>query len=329
MKMRVQERARLAQERQKLSDDLSRLQRGIRDTAREMAHTQPEVARKLRDALTEMDEFDLDNHVQRTADWLRRGIDPNSNGTETEIAQGLEKLNQQLQDAQKEVGQGKPGQPGSNQPNATVALDQLQRLRSQLEAMAGSRGSSTSGQNSRQQNGGSNQQDGKQGRTGQLTGDSLRRNDDSGDLSGDIRYGGAVNGPRWGHINTGNNRYGRPGERPAPVEPSNLDDSERTFQQGMRDLNELRHMVQNDPQAAQEVAALVRRMQQLDPSRFPGNPAMVERMQRGLLSSVDKLELVLRREVSSSGARAGKASAVPTEYQESVADYYRRLSKNP
>ncbi|PYU01455.1 MAG: hypothetical protein DMG38_04115 [Acidobacteria bacterium] len=329
MKMRVQERVRLAQERQKLSDDLSRLQRGIRDTAREMAHTQPEVARKLRDALTEMDEFDLDNHVQRTADWLRRGIDPNSNGTETEIAQGLEKLNQQLQDAQKEVGQGKPGQPGSNQPNATVALDQLQRLRSQLEAMAGSRGSSTSGQNSRQQNGGSNQQDGKQGRTGQLTGDSLRRNDDSGDLSGDIRYGGAVNGPRWGHINTGNNRYGRPGERPAPVEPSNLDDSERTFQQGMRDLNELRHMVQNDPQAAQEVAALVRRMQQLDPSRFPGNPAMVERMQRGLLSSVDKLELVLRREVSSSGARAGKASAVPTEYQESVADYYRRLSKNP
>ena len=329
MKMRVQERVRLAQERQKLSDDLSRLQRGIRDTAREMAHTQPEVARKLRDALTEMDEFDLDNHVQRTADWLRRGIDPNSNGTETEIAQGLEKLNQQLQDAQKEVGQGKPGQPGSNQPNATVALDQLQRLRSQLEAMAGSRGSSTSGQNSRQQNGGSNQQDGKQGRTGQLTGDSLRRNDDSGDLSGDIRYGGAVNGPRWGHINTGNNRYGRPGERPAPVEPSNLDDSERTFQQGMRDLNELRHMVQNDPQAAQEVAALVRRMQQLDPRRFPGNPAMVERMQRGLLSSVDKLELVLRREVSSSGARAGKASAVPTEYQESVADYYRRLSKNP
>ena len=329
MKMRVQERVRLAQERQKLSDDLSRLQRGIRDTAREMAHTQPEVARKLRDALTEMDEFDLDNHVQRTADWLRRGIDPNSNGTETEIAQGLEKLNQQLQDAQKEVGQGKPGQPGSNQPNATVALDQLQRLRSQLEAMAGSRGSSTSGQNSRQQNGGSNQQDGKQGRTGQLTGDSLRRNDDSGDLSGDIRYGGAVNGPRWGHINTGNNRYGRPGERPAPVEPSNLDDSERTFQQGMRDLNELRHMVQNDPQAAQEVAALVRRMQQLDPSRFPGNPSMVERMQRGLLSSVDKLELVLRREVSSSGARAGKASAVPTEYQESVADYYRRLSKNP
>ena len=328
MKARVQERDRLAQERQKLSDDLSRLQRGIRDTAREMAQTQPEAARKLRDALTGMDESDLDNHVQRTADWLRRGIDPNSNGTETEIAQGLEKLDQQLQDAQKEVGQGKPGQPGSNQPNATAALDQLERLRSQLEAMTGSRGSSTTGLNSRQQNGGGSQQDGKQGRTGQLAADSLHRDNNSGDLRGDTRYG-AVDSTVWDNINTGNNRYGRPGERPAPVEPSNLDDSERTFQQGMRQLNELRQMVQNDPQAAKEVADLVRRMQQLDPSRFPGNPAMVGRMQRELLSSVDKLELVLRREGASSAARAGKASAVPTEYQESVADYYRRLSKNP
>ncbi|HEX8837620.1 MAG TPA: hypothetical protein VF748_11840 [Candidatus Acidoferrum sp.] len=328
MQARVRERDRLAQERQKLSDDLSRLQKGIRDTAQEMAHTQPEVARKLRDALTEMDESDLDNHVQRTADWLRRGIDPNSNGTETEIAQGLDKLNQRLQDAQKGVGLGKPGQPVADQPNATAALDQLERLRSQLEAMTGSRGSSTSGQNSRQKNAGRSQQDGKQGRTGQLSGDTIRRDNNAGDLSGDIRDGG-VDGTIWDNINTGNNRYGRPGERPAPVEPSNVDDSERTFQQGMRDLNELRHMVQNDPQAAKDVADLVRRMQQLDPSRFPGNPAMVERMQRELLSSVDKLELVLRREGAASGARVGKASAVPTEYQQSVADYYRRLSKNP
>jgi hypothetical protein len=328
MQVRVHERDRLAQERQKLSDDLSRLQGGIRDTAREMAHTQPEVVQKLRQALTEMDESDLDNRVQRTADWLRRGIDPNSNGTESEVAHGLERLNQQLQEAQKEVGQGKPGQPGSNQPDATAALDQLGRLRNQLEAMPGSRGSSANGQNSPQRNNGSGQPDGKQGRTGQLAGDGrLRADNNSGDLGGDIRDGGAADGTVWGNINTGNNRYGRQGV-PAPAEPSYADDSERTFQQSMRDLNELRHMVQNDPQAAKEVADLARRMQQLDPRRFPGNPAMVERMQREVLSSVDKLELVLRREGAPSGARAGKTSAVPTEYQESVADYYRRLSKN-
>ena len=70
-------------------------------------------------------------------------------------------------------------------------------------------------------------------------------------------------------------------------------------------------------------------MQQLDPSRFPGNPAMVEQMHREVLSSVDKLELQLQRDDAATEARTGKPDAVPSGYQESVAEYYRRLSKNP
>ena len=321
MTARVHERNRLAEERQRLSDDLSRLQGNIRDTAREMASVQPEVAQKLREAVTEMDESDLDNHVQRTADWLRRGIDPNSNGTEKEIAEGLEKLDQQLQEAQKGIGHGKAAQPDSDKPGATAALDQVERLRSQLEAMTASRGSREgAGQSSRQQ----------RVPAGEAGADGLHRDNNLGDPSGDIRRsdGGAPDGTAWGNINTGNNRYGAPGERPTPAGPSG-EDTERIFQQGMRDLDELRRMVQNDPQAAKEVAELTRQMQRLDPSRFPGNPAMVERMQRELLSSFDRLELLLRRDGASSAARTGKSYAVPAEYQESVAEYYRRLSKNP
>ena len=100
MMARLSERNRLAGERQQLSNDLSKLQNGVREAARQMASNQPGVAQKLRDALTEMDQSDLDNHVQRTADWLRGGINPNSNGTENEIAQGLQKLSQQLRQAQ-------------------------------------------------------------------------------------------------------------------------------------------------------------------------------------------------------------------------------------
>ncbi len=43
--------------------------------------------------------LDLDNRVQRTADWLRRGVNPNSNGTETEIRAGLKEAGQQLREA--------------------------------------------------------------------------------------------------------------------------------------------------------------------------------------------------------------------------------------
>jgi DNA-directed RNA polymerase subunit F len=301
---RLHERDRLARERQQLSNDLSNLQRNLRDAARAMASSQPGVAQKLRDALTEMDESDLDNHVQRTADWLRRGVNPNSNGTESEIAQGLEKLNQQLQQAQKKVDQGEPGQRGMDQGGEAAALDQVEVLRKQLEALASSR----DGQRDAQQG---------QNRAGQ---------------SGDVSHGGDRNsdGTVWGNINTGNNRYGQPGQRSAPTDASdNPADTKRTYWQSMRALNHLRQMVRNDPEAAKEVAELARQMQLLDPSRFSGNPAMVEQMHREVLSSVDRLELQLQRDTASTQARTGKSYAVPSGYQESVAAYYKRLSKNP
>jgi hypothetical protein len=373
MMARLRERDRLAGERQQLSNDLSKLQKGVRDAAREMAPNQPGVAQKLRDALTEMDQSDLDNHVQRTADWLRGGANPNANGTENQIAQGLQKLSQQLRQAQQGMGQGKPGQRGTGQGDETAALSQVERLRSQLEAMASSRRgdgrqqgsngqsgqqgrdgqqgqSNQLGQNGNQQgqskgnaNGQQSGNSGQQSRAGAAPGQGSPqqgggfgqqagdRTGQRGGQSGDVRYGGGggADGTVWGNINTGNNRYGDTGQRPAPPDASgNSADTERTYQQGVRELNQLRQMVQGDPQATKEVQELARQMQQLDPSRFPGNPAMVEQMHREILSSIDRIELQLQRN-GSTEARTGKPYAVPAGYQDSVAEYYRRLSKNP
>ncbi len=375
MMARLNERNRLAGERQQLSNDLSKLEKAAFARLRvQMASNQPGVAQKLRDALTEMDQSDLDNHVQRTADWLRGGINPNSNGTEKEIAQGLQKLSQQLRQAQQGVGQGqgKPGQRGAAPGDETAALSQVERLRRQLEAMASSRGGNgrqpgqngQSGQQGRDgqqgqndqagQNGGqqgqargNGQQSGSNGGEGQ-SGQSAQgggptqaggfgrqggdRTGQRGGRSGDVRYGGGgyADGTVWGNINTGNNRYGQGGQRPAPPDASdNPADTERTYQQGVRELNQLRQMVQGDPQAMKEVQELARQMQQLDPSRFPGNPAMVEQMHREVLSSIDRIELQLQRDGASTEARTGKPYAVPAGYQDSVAEYYRRLSKNP
>src|ERR1700749_5246351 len=100
----------MAEDRQQLSDDLSQLEKNLRNPAREMAPQQPQAASKLRDALNGMDQSDLTNRVQRTADWLRRGVNPNSNGTEDGISKGLDQLSQQVRDAQQGLGPGKPGQ---------------------------------------------------------------------------------------------------------------------------------------------------------------------------------------------------------------------------
>jgi hypothetical protein len=140
-----------------------------------------------------------------------------------------------------------------------------------------------------------------------------------------------VDGTVSGNYDTGNNSpRARGQQQAAPTDASgNPADKERAFEQSMRELNQLRQVVQGDPQAAKEVAALTRQMQHLDPSRFPGNPEMVEQMHREVLASVDRLELQLQRDGASTEARTGRPYAVPAGYRESVAEYYRRLSKNP
>ena len=158
------------------------------------------------------------------------------------------------------------------------------------------------------------------------------RGDVRNGLSGDTRWGGGgVDGTIWGNFDTGNNTPRARGQRQGvPTDASgNPADTERIIDQGMRDLNQLRQMVQDDPQAAKQVEEMEQQMQRLDPSRFPGNPAMVEQMQRELLGSVDRLELQLHHDDAATDARTGKPYTVPAGYQESVADYYRRLSKNP
>ncbi|MGA8730615.1 MAG: hypothetical protein WB608_17810 [Terracidiphilus sp.] len=366
---RIRERDRIAQERQQLSDDLLKLEKGMRDSAREIAPNQPGVAKQLRDALTEADNSDLDNHTQRTADWLRRGINPNANGTESQIAQGLDKLKQQLQQAQQAMSEQQPGQRHSGrepgQGDQSAALDTIERLRNQIESMTRARGHNSGSDRDQQiaprgtQQAGDKNGSGAQGSQGRRqarpgqdnqqlgqdadaqsgrpsatrSGNALSRSGDVGGPTDDSRFDGprTADSTVWGNINTGNNRYGSSARRPQVNDPStNSADTERTFQQGLRELNQLRQMLKGDPQATKEAEDLARQMQHLDPRRFPGNPAIVEEMHREVLSSIDRLELQLERGATASlASRTGKPQAIPEGYQDSVAEYYRSLSKTP
>ena len=149
-------------------------------------------------------------------------------------------------------------------------------------------------------------------------------------LGGDTRAGGGGgDGTVWGNFDTGNNTpRARGQQQAAPADAAgNPADTERSIGQEIRQLQQIRQMIGSDPQAAKEIEALTRQMQNLDPSRFPGNPAMVEQMHREVLSSVDRLELELQRANAETDARTGKPDTIPAGYEEQVADYYRRLSK--
>jgi len=172
------ERQSLADARQQMSSDLEQLQRQLRNTARELAPTQPGAAGSLRDALSGMDQNDLTNLVQRTADWLRQGINPNSNGTEGQIASGLNRLSDQVRKAQQAAGSAPGARPQDGRDangTQTAALGHVDRLRSELERLRSGQ-SGRPGQNGRAgQPGTSGQQPGQNGRPGQQGAQAMQR----------------------------------------------------------------------------------------------------------------------------------------------------------
>jgi hypothetical protein len=355
---RRQELGRIVNDRQQLSNDLDKLQKGLRDSARELAPSQPGAASKLRDAVNGLDQSDLTNLTQRTSDWLRGGINPNSNGTEGKISAGLDQLSQQVQQAQQSMGAAKSGQGRGqrDQGEQTAALDHVERLRSQIESLtvqgqgrgqqsgqAGQQGQGRQGQGQQGGQGGQQpgqgqqgQGGGQQGQSGQLAqgqaggqrgGQGQTR---GGDVGNRVNRGGGGDGSVDYNVNTGNNRFGN-GQRVLNG-PENRGEGgvDHTLQDGLSELGQLRQLAHGDPAAMKEIQDLVREMQKLDPSRFPGNPAMVEQLHTQVLQSVDKLELQLRRDANnppSDQVRTGKTPVVPPGYQDAVAEYYRRLSK--
>jgi hypothetical protein len=257
---------------------------------------------------------------------------------EPEIAAGMQRLEKEVHDAQQAMGAA-PQQGNDSQQGIETALNRVERLRNQLGGL------SRDGQG-RQQGQGQGQGQGQQGGQGQNGGQQYGRGnqgawspnggpgarigggDNNGGAYGNTNNGGGAYGTAFGNLDTGNNTpRGGP-----PVQPDNSPvPPQRAYEDTLRDLNQLRQAVREDPETAKQVQELIQEMERLDPSRFPGNPALVEQLHSQVLADVDKLELQLRRQLDdkdSGQVRSGDTKTVPQGYEESVAEYYRRLSKN-
>jgi hypothetical protein len=208
-------------------------------------------------------------------------------------------------------------------------MDDLSRLRDQLGRLGGEPGLS-------RQPGQSGQQQAQNGQPGQQAGQAGQA---GGGQSGPIgnRLAGPVGNPGGGATNrdrnvnggidAGNTRIS--GQAVAPQQGPNPSDTQRQIDQGLNLLNQVRAAVQDNPEAQQQLQALIDQMRNLDPKRFPGNPALVEQMHQQLVSNVDALELQLRRrldEKQGATIRNTDPAKVPAGYQDSVAEYYRKLS---
>jgi len=337
---------KMVNDRQQVADDLSHLTQEMRAAARELAPTQPGASGKLRSALEGVDESDLGTRLQRSSDYLRTGnfSDP----LETALTSDLQKLGQQVSEAARALGNA---QHGSEDAALNGALDDLSRLRDQLAGIGGNRNSQQgqgqpggqqfqSGQLSRNGQPGQPGQPGDQGGQpgqGNQAGNPQQGGQPGGRQAGQMgdrqagptgnRAGGYRNGQVYGDLDTGNTRIS--GRAVTPPQGPNPADTQRQIDQGLNLLNQVRAAVQESPAARQQLQTLIEQMRHLDPSRFPGNPALVEQMRLQLVSGVDALELQLRRQLEENHGgtiRNADPAKVPAGYQESVAEYYRKLS---
>lgn len=363
----------LAQEKLKLMDDYNRLEKDLKDASRELASTKKGASGKVRQALGELDGEDVSLKMKYMSEYLKRGYG-NQPGTreqmwmrEQPVTNALEKLRDRMKDAAEGAGNEKDG---SGKPGIENALNRLEDVRTRMEQLArqglgqqpgqGERGQGQQpGQQPGQGQRGQGQQPGQPGQQGQQgqgqaqgQGQQGQGQQGQGQAQGQGQQGGqqGQGGPGRGGQQSGmmggggGDRRGEfgamnNGDRQVNLPNGGLNGMERTYREGLRDLQQLRQAIGQQQQGQQnsngddlgkDVEALIRQMQQIDPSKFPGNPALVERIRSQVLPAMEQLEVQLRRQVeeqNSGQVKTGTGGKIPQGYSEAVAEYYRRLGK--
>ena len=284
-----QEKA-LANEKERLGQQLEQLEHGVQQQAQTLAGTQPDASSKLRQALSDAEQKELALRMQKDAEWMRQGYGDRNLGMEDGVTAGVDQLSRQLRDAQTAVeGSNQRGQNGAGD-KAAEELSRVRALREQLE-----RAAQASGQQPGQQAGG--QQAGGQPAGGQ-------------------QAGGQQPGQTGGQYSNG--QMG--GEGPAF--------GRGDWQDAMRQLETMRE--QTDPHDRElygYINGALGNMQHLTGAEAG---LLDARISREAVVSLERLEIELNKRAlqqHSEGTRTGATEASPEKYRDAVAEYFKKLSK--
>jgi hypothetical protein len=283
--------SQMSQEKQREIDDLHQLEHGMQQAARGMQNTQPDAARKLRDAIGDLQQNELESRMRWTVDALNKGMGSYAVMREAPVTMALNQLKESLQGA--ESAMNSSGKSGDSQEAMRQALERAEKLHQDLEARAGGK----------EQAGG--QQAGSQ--PGQRTGSSAH---------GSFGPVGPAGGGTWDAMNMGN--------RPAPDQAT----VSRSYDDTIREMSRIQQSVRSDPATAKEMQDLMRQLQTLDPRRFAADPARLAALEQQILAEVEQAELILRRnlDTATGNVRTNPEDSVPPGYSDAVAEYFRRLS---
>src|SRR5712692_6981922 len=108
-----QQTSQMAGEKEQMADQLKQLEKQMGDAARSLAGAQNPVSSKLRDALSEAQQSELELRMRKGAEWIRQGQGMYTWVRESTVTMGLDHLRDQLQQAQAALQQqNQPGKQG-------------------------------------------------------------------------------------------------------------------------------------------------------------------------------------------------------------------------
>lgn len=336
----------MASEKEKMAGELDRLESDMKKSARDLATTQPDAAARVRDGLSEIQQNESKRRMQASATWIRRGQGGLVVPGEAPVTQALDKVSDDLKQAQSALKNGNQGQ-GTNDLERSLA--RVERMRGQMERMAGNgqkdpngqqggqQGSQQNGQQQGNQQGGQQkggQQSGQQG-GGQQPGSQQGGGQQSGQQQGGGQQAGGNNqggygGPRGGRQYGGGMRFGR--YMPEGVYDAPLDrpvDPNEAARNAARDLNDMRQLFKDNPDIQKEITEVEHELQKLTVGDI-ATPELQNRLNREVLPNLQALEVKLRRQLEEQGGgqvKSGSTDKVPAGFSDAVAEYFRKLSK--
>ena len=337
----------MSEEKRREIDDLHQLEHTLQQAARGMQNTQPEAAKKLRDAIGEMQQNELESRMRWTVDALNKGLGGYAVMREAPVTRELGELKDKLRDAESAMNNG--SKPASGDEAMQQALARAEKLTKDLRAMAGRDGREAGKQGGSEQPASTGQQPGQgkqqgkgqgqtsQGQAGQgkppspsssASAQSGQQQGQSGSAGEPGQRGGISNqggfgpvGPAgsgsWDAMNMGNRR------------PPDVATAQREYEEAVRELNRLEQSVRSDGATAKDMRNLVRDLQHLDPRRFQGDPQKLAALEQQILADAEQAELILRRKLDDArgSIRTQAPQNIPPGYADAVAEYFRRLSR--
>ena len=273
--------------------------------------------------------------MQAQAQYLRNGQGAYVAPREAPITQALDQLSDNIKQAQQAMGNGNQQQQARNDLDHSV--NQVERLRDQMERLAGRNpgGQQQGDQQGQGQQGQGQQGQGQQGQGNQPGGNQQGNQNGAGRIgggynSGQINAGNRYGGPNGGAYDPrlGNGRFNNQGAYDVP-DQFGAPNTGQIARDAARELNELRMQFKDDPDVLKQITDLEREVQKLGTGDTAG-PELQQRLNRTILPNLETLEVQLRRQAEEKGngqVRSGSMDKVPAGYTDAVAEYFRKLSR--